>query len=109
MWTSLLPLAWSAMSPCRPELFSIVHCSGLAALPPRSSPRLFSNAVRYVSMSIARAPRPAASGAGQQPILAPCFRTHLLGPQRHERLMAQHVDAGEDPDRGDEDGGRDNA
>src|SRR4029079_12079832 len=37
MWTSLLPAAWSAMSPCRPELFSIVHCNGLVALPPSSS------------------------------------------------------------------------
>src|SRR5688500_5344253 len=103
MWTSLLPLAWSAMSPWRPELFSMVHCSGLAAVPPSSSPRLRSSASRKVSTFISGSRSLALiRKVDEQPILSPVS----LRPQRGERLVAQDVHTGEHADHRDKSRGR---
>src|SRR2546427_497280 len=58
MWTSLLPLAWSARSPWR-ELTSFIDvCSGLTPPPDdRISPRLRSSASLYVAKSIVLSPK----------------------------------------------------
>src|SRR5581483_2779786 len=55
MWTSLFPLAWSAMSPWR-LLFSIDACSGLMPPAPTSSPRFLRSASLYCCTSIAAEP-----------------------------------------------------
>src|SRR6185503_9792764 len=104
MWTSLLPAAWSAMSPWRPELFSIVHCNGLVALPPSSSKRFLISASRKISTFIAWSPPgrpvlPEPSGnctpRSSARKIAPGYSarsrggaTLLLCPQRGERLVA---------------------
>src|SRR6266496_5199231 len=88
------------MSPCRPELFSMVHWRGLEALPPSSSDRLFSNASRYSARSIAKELLARASlvhqgtrRPGQHPIV-------LLGTQRGEWLVTQDVEARDHADGG---------
>src|SRR3954470_17067570 len=54
MCTSLLPLAWSARSPCRELTSFMVSCSGLTPPPAaRISARFLSNASLYVDVSIA--------------------------------------------------------
>src|SRR5688572_31173984 len=106
MWTSLLPLAWSAISPWRPELFSIVHCNGLAAVPPSSSPRLRSSASRKISTSISCSRSLALDSSRRRTAY---FITVSLRPQRGQRLVAQHVHAGEHADRRDKSRGGEDA
>src|SRR5437868_5761582 len=96
MWTSLLPLAWSAMSPWR-VLFSIEAWSGLMPPAPRISPRFLRSASLYAvsSIGVLRNPHHSTTAA----------KGTLLGAQRGERLVAQDVEAREDADGGDERGG----
>jgi hypothetical protein len=51
MWTSLLPVAWSARSPWR-VLFSVVGWSGLALLSDKMSARFRNSASLYWAASI---------------------------------------------------------
>ena len=52
MCTSLLPLAWSAMSPCRPLLCSIDVWMGFRPAAEESSARFFSRASLYAETFI---------------------------------------------------------
>src|SRR5258708_1981315 len=92
MWTSLLPLAWSAMSPWR-VLFSIDACKGLIPPVPRISVRF----LRSASLKIC------SSMSGRSSYLELLMITlQLLRAQRGERLVPKHVEAGDDANHGHE-------
>src|SRR5215831_17996289 len=94
MCTSLLPLAWSAMSPWR-VLFSIEACRGLMPPAPRISARFLSSASLWVCRSI-ELETPTLDGSPgirktSDHSISP--RGSSLGPQRRERFVAEHVEA----------------